>query len=111
MEGFADQCRAWCPPSAVLVQKAPGGPPRVSTLLISAILCGCIHMSIYTRACVQDINLDLDSGTQRIRNKHCMIVRIVRGFYAQRIFQAFSVCASIGCIALIWTAFRVWPCL
>ena len=27
----------WCPPSANLVQQAPGGPPRVSTLLISAI--------------------------------------------------------------------------
>ena len=111
MEGFAGQCRAWFPPSAVLVQTAPGGPPRVLTLLISAILCGCIHMSIYTRACFQDINLDLDFGTQRIRNKHCMIVRLVRGFYVQRIFQAFSVCAPIGCIALIWAGFRVWPCL
>ena len=112
MEGFANQCRAWCPHSAVQELKASGGPLRIVTIAYQRnLMCRYLYFYIYTRACFQDINLDLDFGTQRIRNTHCMIVRIVRVFYVQRIFQAFSVCAPIGCIALIWVGFRVWPCL
>ena len=38
----------------------------------------------------------LDFGTQRIRNKHCMIVQIVRGFFM------FSVFSSVECMRVDW---------
>ena len=112
MEGVADQCRAWCPHSAVLALKAPGGPFRVFNIAYQRyLMCRYLYFYIYTRACFQDIIMDFDVWTRAVRNKHCMIVRIVDRFYIQRACQGCSVCVSIGCIASIWTGLHVSSCL
>ena len=51
VESFADQYRAWCPRSAVLVLKAPGGPLRVSNIAFLLSIM-CLHTYVYIYTCL-----------------------------------------------------------